>query len=135
MYSYVQPCIVISRLDYCYTVCIGLHMNRLQRRKLVQNSAARVISQTKRYTSITPILAELHRLLINKRYQFKILLCKNGDAPEYVCDMLNVYMPNIYSRSTAFTSLVLYRNRTILLEKRLFGTSTAKFWNELPRNI
>ena len=57
--------IVTARLDYCNSVCIGLPMNRLQRLQLVQNSAARVISQTNRYTSITPILNELHWLLIN----------------------------------------------------------------------
>ena len=66
--------IVIARLDYCNSVCIGLPMNRLQRLQLVQNSAARVISKTKRYNiSITPILNELHWLPINKRCQFKIL--------------------------------------------------------------
>ena len=46
--------IIIARLDYCNSVCTGLPMNRLQRLQLVQNSAARVISQTKQYTSITP---------------------------------------------------------------------------------
>ena len=90
--------IVISRLDYCNSICIGLPMNRLRRLQLVQNSAARVISQTKRYTSITPILNELHWLPINKWCQFKILLLTfkslNGCASEYLCDMLNVYMPN-----------------------------------------
>ena len=52
--------IVIAPLDYCNSVCIGLPMNILQRLQLVQNSAARVISQIKLYTSITPILNELH---------------------------------------------------------------------------
>ena len=131
--------IVIARLDYCNSVCVGLPINRLQRLQLVQNSAARVISQTKRYTSITPILNELHWLPINKWCKFKILLLTfkslNGCAPEYLCDMLNVYMPNRSLRSTAFTSLVPYRNRSIRLGKRLFGTSAAKLWNELPRNI
>ena len=59
----------------------------------------------------------------------------NGCAPEYLCDMLNVYMPNRSLRSTAFTSLVPCRNRSIRLGERLFGTSAAKLWNELPRNI
>ena len=99
--------IVIARFDYCNSVCVGLPMNRLQRLQLVQNSAARVISQTKRYTSMTPVLNELHWLPINKRCQFKILLLTfkslNGCAPEYLCDMLNVYMPNRSLRSTAFT--------------------------------
>ena len=121
---------VIARLDYCNSVCITLLMNRLQRLQLVQNSAARVISQTKQYTSITPILSELHRLPIYKRCQFKILLLTfkslNGSAPEYLCDMLNVYMCNRSLRSTAFTSFVPYRNRSVRLGKRLFRTSAAK---------
>ena len=133
------PSIVIARLNYCNSVCIELPMNRLQRLQFVQNSAERVISQNKRYTSITPILNELHWLPINKRCQFKILLLTfkslNGCAPEYLCDMLNVYMPNISLRSTAFTSLVPYRNRSLRCGKRNFGTSAAKLWNELPRNI
>ena len=39
--------IVIARLDNSNSICIGLPMNRLQRLQLVQNSAARVISQSK----------------------------------------------------------------------------------------
>ena len=70
----LEQSIVIARLYYCSSLCIGLPRNRLQRLQLVQNSSARVISQTKRYTSITPILNELHWLPINKRCQFKILL-------------------------------------------------------------
>ena len=117
--------IVIARLDYYNSVCIGFPMNRLQRLQLAQNSATHVISQTKRYTSITHILNELHWLSINKRCQFKIRLLTfkslSGCAPEYLCDMLNVYMHN---RS--------YRNRSMRLGKRLCGTSAAKLWNELP---
>ena len=95
----------VHQLENC--ICYLCDWMRLL--QLVQNSAARVISQTERYTSITPILNELHWLPINKRCQFKILILTfkslNGCAPEYLCDMFNVYMPNISLRSTAFTSL------------------------------
>ena len=57
--------IVIAGLDYCNYVCIGLPMNRLQRLQPVQNSAARVISQTKRCTSISPLLDEPHHRSTN----------------------------------------------------------------------
>ena len=101
--------IVIARLDYCNSVCVGLPMNRLQRLQLVHNSAACAISQTRRYALLTHILNELHWLPINKRCQFKILLLTfkslNGCAPEYLCDMLNVYMPNRSIRSTALHHL------------------------------
>ena len=79
-----------------------------------------------------PILNELHWLPINKRCQFKIMLLTfkslNGCAPEYLCDMLNVFMPNRSLRSTA--SLVPNRNRSIRLGKRLFGTSAAAKYPE-----
>ena len=39
----------------------------------------------------------------------------------------NVYMLNRSLRSTVFTSLVPYRNRSIRLGKRLFGTSATKY--------
>ena len=119
--------------------CKNVKIMFFHRHYFIPSYGIRVISQTTRYTSITPILNELHWLPINKRCQFKILLLTfkslNGCAPEYLCDMLNVYMPNRSLRYTAFTSLVPYRYGFIRLGKRLFGTSAAKLWNELPRNI
>ena len=75
-------------------------MNGVWGLKLQKSAAAGVISKTKQYTSIMPITDELHWRLINKRCQFKILLLVfislNSCAPEYLCDMLNVYIPVRY---------------------------------------
>ena len=38
-------------------------------------------------------------------------------------------------RSASTTSLVPNRNRTVRYGKRLFDTSTAVLWNNLPNNI
>ena len=78
---------------YCShtSICIGLPMYILKRFQLLQNSVLRGISQTKRYTSIKPILDQLLWLPINKQCQFKIQL---SSFESFLCDMLNVYIPN-----------------------------------------
>ena len=60
---------------------------QLQRLQYVQNIAARVVCQGRKYDHITPMLQELHWLPIHYRTVFKIILtvfkCLNTEAPEY----------------------------------------------------
>ena len=90
--------IVISRLDYCNSVCIGLPMKSIHRLLLAQNAAARVVKRTPKREHMTPVLRDMHWLPIIKRVQFKILLIVlkslHCEAPSYVCDLLNWYHPN-----------------------------------------
>ena len=90
---------VTSRLDLLYGVPKTI-LNKLQN---VQNTAARVVTRTSRFSHITPILKELHWLPIQYRVQYKILThtCKalHGQSPGYIKKLLNVYMPRRYSRS------------------------------------
>ena len=58
---------VISRLDYCNALYYGIPItlrNKLQR---VQNAAARVIVQARKFDHITPILQRLHWLPLEHR--------------------------------------------------------------------
>ena len=66
--------VVISRLDYCNSVCIGLPMKSIHRLHLAQNAAARVIKRTPKREHMTPVLRDLHWLPVNRRIEFKILL-------------------------------------------------------------
>ena len=60
--------LVTSRLDYCN----GLTDELLCRLPKVQNNAARVVSGSKKYDHITPVLKDLHWLPIMKRIDFKM---------------------------------------------------------------
>jgi len=65
---------VTSRIDYCNSLLYGIfdyNINRLQR---IQNSAARIVTNTRKHDHITPILQKLHWLLVRQRIYFKILL-------------------------------------------------------------
>ncbi len=86
-----------SRLDYCNALlggCSALLINKLQ---MVQNAAARVLTRTRKYEHISPVLSTLHWLLIKHRIDFKILLITykslNGLAPQCLSYLLLHYSP------------------------------------------
>ena len=58
----------------------------------IQNFAARVITNTKRYSPITPILYTLHWLPVKMRMKYKILVivfkCLHNMAPKYLQDLI-----------------------------------------------
>lgn len=58
---------------YLYYFMSGLIFPYL-RLQMVQKSAARLLTGTKKYEHIPPVLALLHKLSVNFRIQFKILL-------------------------------------------------------------
>lgn len=53
---------VSSRIDYCNALFIGLPASLISRIQYIQNSAARILTHTKRSAHITPILYDLHWL-------------------------------------------------------------------------
>ena len=84
---------VSSRIDYCNSLLYGIsdyNINRLQR---IQNSAACIVTNTRKYDHITPILQKLHWLPVRQRIHFKIMLITyksiNDMAPEYLSALVS----------------------------------------------
>ena len=65
---------VLSRLDYCNSLYIGLPLKSLYKLQLALNTAAQLISGTHRHSHITPVLQQLNWLPTTKRCHFKILI-------------------------------------------------------------
>ena len=83
---------ITSKLDSANSLLHGLPTFLIDRLRNVQNSAARIITRTKKYDHIKPVLKQLHWLPVNQRINYKILLLTykalNGQAPSYITELL-----------------------------------------------
>ena len=64
--------LITSRLDTCNSLLHSLNKTQLKRLKRLQNTAARLVTLSRKCTDITPILKHLHWLPIEQRIIFKI---------------------------------------------------------------
>ena len=67
----------------------------------VQNTAARIVTLTKKFDHITPVLIQLHWLPVHFRILFKVLLlvykALNGMAPLYITEFVPQNCPIMHS--------------------------------------
>ena len=63
---------VSSRLDYCNSLFRSFSKVNLHRFQSIQNSAARIVTNSCKYTQITPVLRKLHWLPIQFHSEFKL---------------------------------------------------------------
>ena len=57
--------LVISRLDHCNALYVGLPLRLMQKLQMVQNAAASLLSGVRKHQHISPTLAALHWLPIS----------------------------------------------------------------------
>jgi hypothetical protein len=135
----VATAIVSSRLDYCNSLLYGMkdcNINRLQR---VQNSLARVVTNSDSRRHITPVLAKLHWLPVNARIEYKIALlaykAMMTERPAYINELLTLYRPARELRSGTHCSLHDQNGAKTVFGSRAFCHSAPTVWNSLPHSI
>ena len=130
--------LVTSRLDNGNSLLYGISDKSLRRIQCAQNSAARILSRTRKYDHITPILKQLHWLPVRHRIDFKVMLLTwkalNGESPQYLTDLLVPYAPGRSLRSANKNLLSIPRTNTTAGDKS-FSVAAPKLWNSLPLHI
>ena len=133
--------LVISHLDYCNFILVGLtdvSINQMQR---VQNLAAKVILEKSKMDSASECLSALHWLPIRSRINNKILTlvhkCIMGRAPEYLQNLLVVHRPGRPGLRSAMDMnlLVVPFVRRKTFAKCSFSIQGPKMWNSLPEDL
>ena len=127
---------VSSRLDYCNSLLYGVPDTELMKLQRIQNTAARLVTKSKKNDSISSILNDLHWLPVRKRIEFKIQLLTykslNNAGPEYLSDLLEEYEPPRTLRSTGRGDLDIPKKiSTKTYGQRAYSVSAPTLWNKL----
>ena len=142
----VANALVSSRLDYCNALFRSLSARDLQRLQCVQNSLARIVSRSSRFSHITPVLRSLHWLPIKHRIRFKTLSIiykfLHTGIPAYLSPHLVRYTCAVNTRCGRPENLYLHvpvYKTSINKSKVQFQNSLSYdgplLWNSLPHEI
>ena len=118
----------------------GLPENLIKKLQRVQNTAARLVFNLRKYDRITPALVTLHWLPVKYRIEFKTLLIVfeglHGKAPTYIQEMITPSKSKRYSiRSNEERLLKAPKFKHDTFGKRAFAVYGPLAWNCLPKEI
>ena len=129
----IQSC-VFSKLFYCSTVWSATSYENISKLQSVQNFAARIVTGTRKYDHITPVLKQLKwlpvEMILYLRDCIMTYKCMNNSLPDYLCEKFTL-------RSEISGRMTRQNNK---LHKPLYRTSTAQksflfrastLWNDL----
>lgn len=134
--------LVISKVDYCNSVLVGISGALISRLQSVLNAAARLIFAARKSDHITPLLEELHWLKVPERIRFRLCVlafrCLHGTAPTYLADSLQLATTvegRRCLRSADAMVLLIPATCYKTLGDRAFPVAASRAWNALPPSI
>jgi hypothetical protein len=134
--------LIIPRLDYCLSAFSGVSSSQICRLQSILNASARLLFKASRFTSITPLLLNLHWLPVKHRVHFRlatlVFLCRQRRAPQYLSSEFSdpaarARRPNL--RSSNSGRVVQPRTHHPTLGGRSFPAAASRVWNSLPASM
>ena len=127
---------VLSIIDYCNSLLAGCPKQLINKLQKVQNNAARLICRTPKTDHISPVHHTLQRLLVEQRFEYKLLLLAfksvNNEGPWYLSD-LKFYIPSQQLRSFSDSRLVRIPSfRLKTFGQRKFSYQASVLLNSVP---
>ena len=92
----VANALVSSRLDYCNSLFRSLSKFNLRKLQCIQNSTARIVSNTSRYTSITPCLRNCTGFLLSSAWCLRQPhLFTSFFTQVFIGILLHIFLPTV----------------------------------------
>ena len=130
---------ITSKLDNYNSLLYGLPKFLSDRLQTVQNCAARLVTGSKKYDHVTPLMKQLHWLHISVRiiYEIGLITYKslNGLALYYIKNMLKPFTPSVNLRSSSKGFLTVPSVRLVNCGERSLSYAAPKLRDELPEYI
>ena len=130
---------VTSHIDYCNALLYGCPKYIINKLQKLQNCAARVVTGKYKFDHISDLMKHLHWLPVVSRIEYKIALlaykCLRNQAPEYLSNLIEKYVPNRTLRSSKSNLLKVPKTRTKTLGSRAFTSAAPAVWNSLPDGV
>ena len=127
--------LVMSRLHYSDATVVGLPDNQLSWLQSVPNDTARLVFSARKYQAVSPLLRDLHWLLVPQRIEFKqAVLSAHVPLSEFDGSAISRRVADIDSRQclrSASTSTLVVPPCTPLLAIAHFRLRLLA-WNSLP---
>jgi len=126
--------LVLSQLDYCNGILFNINGDTMRRLQAVQNCAAKLIFNRRKYDNgLSALFDTLHWLRVKERIAFKILLlvhkCLYCKSPVYLNDLLSL-TDNFIRTGNLITVKTNYASSS-----GAFSVSAPYLWNKLPVDI
>ena len=130
--------LVFSKMLYCSSVWANTSFLNVNKLPSIQNFACRIVTNTRKYDHVTPLLRKLNWLPVREqlRYRDTVLAykCQNGLAPQYLMNKFSKRSCIHYHDTRARDSLqiLLFRTKT---GQRSFTFRGTNIWNNLDDDL
>ena len=127
--------LVTSKFDYCNSLLSKLPANATSKLQRAQNAAAKLITKSKKFEHVTPLLKELHWLPIKYRSFFKVLLFTYKAIKNESADYINELIECKWQLRNARVLLRTIDNAKSRFGDRSFLYCAPSLWNSLPSRV
>ena len=121
--------LVLSKVDYCNLLYYGINNSLLNRLQVVQNSAARLVFNKRKFDHSSGLLFELHWLPVKERINYKINLIIHKAL--YHTSSNDIQNLVTITSTRTFNLKGDYRSNSVYGD-RAFVVYAPQVWNQLP---